>query len=541
MKKIYMLSTAFMFLLVIQYTRGQGLENFNNYVGSSGTYSNGSFTGQDGSTWNYWQCRSDRAINAPTPCLGKARNPTAKIISGTLHNGCGTLSFDYKQGFSTAVNLNVYVNGFLMGNVTSPGGTSDTSVIHNSGPFAVNVVGDFTIVFKQADSTASGQVSVDNVTWTGNSTVTPEPTNYPSNLANSLCGYSLTLNWSDATGGQLPMAYLVKASNQNNITLPVDGTPVPDDMNLADGSGALNILQGIQTCTFTNIPLNNHYYFKIFPYTNTGTAIDYKTDGTPPSTDVYVATITTLNTVNFNDHTFGQWTAHNILGDSVWGIDAIHGVGGTPCAKISGYNGTTNVDNEDWLISPALNFDSNVVKLTFMSAKNYIGPDLEVKISTNYDGTGNPNTFTWTDLTPNLSPGSWVWTSSGCIDLTSFVGSSVHVAFKFTSTTAGSATWELDDILITKETMTGINQLTINPDDMKIFPNPSTGVSNVSFNRPGPKEITITSLIGNQEYRTVTSGNDEQIRLNNLSKGIYFIQVKFLDSSRTITKKLIIQ
>jgi len=39
-------------------------------------------------------------------------------------------------------------------------------------------------------------------------------------------GFSIALNWTDATGAQLPAGYLIKASTANNITAPVDGTPV---------------------------------------------------------------------------------------------------------------------------------------------------------------------------------------------------------------------------------------------------------------------------------------------------------------------------
>ncbi|HSN50028.1 MAG TPA: hypothetical protein VLR52_02270, partial [Bacteroidales bacterium] len=280
MKKIIYLSLFLSLFIFTQATVGQGLENFNNYVGSSGTYTSGTFLGQDGSTWSYTQCRSDRAIVAPSPCLGKARNPMANVVSGLISGGCGTLSFDYKQGFSSAVNLDVFVNGLKVANVTSPGGNADTANVHNSGPIAVNVAGSFTLKFTQADSTASGQVTVDNVTWTANGTILPEPTNYPTSFVATPSNFKITLSWVDATGAQPPTAYLVKASSADNITAPVDGTPVTDDPNLLDGSAAMNILQGVHTCSFSGLLSNTPYYFKIYSYTNSGTLIDYKTDGT---------------------------------------------------------------------------------------------------------------------------------------------------------------------------------------------------------------------------------------------------------------------
>ena len=104
-------------------------------------------------------------IISPSPCLGKARDTIARVFSGTIYNGCGTLSFDYKQAYTTAVNLDVYVNNIKVCNVISPGGSGDTSNVHNSGPVSVNLSGDFSFEFIQADSTGSGQVTIDNLEW----------------------------------------------------------------------------------------------------------------------------------------------------------------------------------------------------------------------------------------------------------------------------------------------------------------------------------------------------------------------------------------
>ncbi len=105
----------------------------------------------------------------------------ARVCSGTILNGCGSFSFDYKQAFSTAVNLDVYVNNVRFCNVTSPGGSNDTANVHNSGSIPVNIPGNFVIEFVQADSTNSGQVTIDNVEWTCD-TALPEPSNYPTDL-----------------------------------------------------------------------------------------------------------------------------------------------------------------------------------------------------------------------------------------------------------------------------------------------------------------------------------------------------------------------
>ncbi|MCX6287422.1 MAG: hypothetical protein NTY96_09935 [Bacteroidetes bacterium] len=153
-------------LLSFHLVYGQGSETFQNFPVLSGSYTNGSFPGMDGSEWTYLQCRGDKAIELPTPCLGKKRNPLSKIVSGVIHNGCRTIIFSYRQAFSTPVDLDLMINGELVKNVVSAGGNSDTGIIYSSDSIIVNIQGDLTIEFRQADSLNSGQVCIDNIFWT---------------------------------------------------------------------------------------------------------------------------------------------------------------------------------------------------------------------------------------------------------------------------------------------------------------------------------------------------------------------------------------
>jgi len=513
----------------------QGTENFANYPETGNSYQNGTFTGQDGSVWTYWQCRGDVVINPPTPCLGKDRTPTSEVISGVLQNGCGTLSFDYMQGFSTNVELDVFVNGLLVATVTS---SNQQGTVLNSGPIVVDTPGDFTLDFKQ-HNTSSGQVAIDNITWTefGGSPL-PEPTNYPTEFAAETFPFSITLTWTDAVGAQLPTAYLIKASDQDNITLPADGTPVANDPDLSDGTGAMNILYGVESYTFYDLPSNQAYYFKIFPYTNTGPNIDYKTDETPPFVTATTPNIVILNYENFNDSSLGTWTAHSIIGAQYWLIDTIHGVSGSPCAKMNGYSGGP-VENEDWIISPAMNFDLYVnEQLTFYTACNYDGPDLEVKISNEYDGIGDPNDYEWEDLSGTLSPGGWSWTPSGTVDISSIVGNSVYVGMRYTSTSSAAKTWEVDEILITGEVMIGMEDTHGKTSGFRFFPNPAKEKVTLSFDDPGEKTISIVSLLGAEVFQENISGTSCTLSSAGLTPGIYFIRVTGANGETSVQKLL---
>ena len=136
------------------------------------------------------------------------------------------------------------------------------------------------------------------------------------------------------------------------------------------------------------------------------------------------------------------WTFVTVEGGNAWTIATYSG---NHYAYANGYNGGVN---EQWCISPA--FDLTVysnASLSFRSAKNYTGPDVQLYFSNNYDGT-NPATATWTELTFTMSTGSYAWTESGSIDLASFTGSSCYVGFKYTSTETAAAAWEIDDITL---------------------------------------------------------------------------------------------
>ncbi|MDD4602223.1 MAG: choice-of-anchor J domain-containing protein [Bacteroidales bacterium] len=526
------------FLMFSAVSFGQGNETFANYPETGNAYHDGTFLGLDGSTWTYTQCRGDSVIVAPSPTFGKKRPITSKIISGTIHNGCGTISFDFKQPFSTAANLNLFVNGLLVKNVV----TTTQGVLENSGPIVVNAPGDFTLMFKQADSSNSGQVTIDNVIWTAYSGgPVPEPTNYPTSFVATPSPFSINLSWVDAVGVQLPAAYLILASDQDNIVAPVDGTPVPDDANLADGHGALNVPQGIQHATFANLPGNKQFFFKIYPYTNSGTLIDYKNDGTAPSANATTPNTTVINSQNFNNYSLSPWVPYNVIGAQVWTIDSIHGLDGGPCAKASGYSGGSN-ENEDWLISPAMNFNLYYNELmTFQSAYKYAGPALEAFISNDYDGSTDPNDFIWIPLTATWSSGNWVWTSSGNVNLSGVSGPQVYVAFKYLSSTTESATWELDDIVITGDLLDGVNENSAQNATFTVYPNPSSIQCTVGFASSETREIKLLSVIGSVVFETITNQQNYKLNLQHFSKGIYFIQVHNVNGNTTQVKKLIVQ
>ena len=137
------------------------------------------------------------------------------------------------------------------------------------------------------------------------------------------------------------------------------------------------------------------------------------------------------------------WTEVLEYGDSLWRIASYQG---NHYAYANGYNHPATAD---WLISPAFDLDSySDVVLTFLTAKNYTGPDIDVLFSNEYDGGEEPWLFEWDTLSCDLSSGSWNWTPSGDISLDDYEGSNCHIAFKYYCTDDEAAGWEVDDILL---------------------------------------------------------------------------------------------
>ncbi|MEZ5198725.1 MAG: choice-of-anchor J domain-containing protein [Bacteroidales bacterium] len=156
----------------------------------------------------------------------------------------------------------------------------------------------------------------------------------------------------------------------------------------------------------------------------------------------------TIFTENF-DAGWGNFEAVSMLGSQVWERDNTSGPDGSACAEISGYE-LGYFSNDDWLISPSIDLSSySSASLLFESARNYDGAPIVVKISTDY--SGNPNSATWTTLSVSLSQSGFNWVSSGNVNLSSFAGQAVFIAFQYTSTTQLAATWRVDNIEIKAE------------------------------------------------------------------------------------------
>jgi hypothetical protein len=359
----------------------------------------------------------------------------------------------------------------------------------------------------------------------GQPVIEPEPSNYPTNFAASANMLDITLTWIDATGSQLPSKYLVVGST-NTITVPVDGTPV------ADANLIANVAYGIQTVTFSNLNANTTYNFAIFPYTNSGDNIDYKTSGSYPTVSVTTADVYVLLNESF-ENGLGVFTAYDVYGDQGWQQGSYNG---KTYAFINGYaNGASNA-NEDWLISPAMNGEYAVINLQFISAMKFEGNALKLMISTDYDGVSEPSDFSWDDMTDmfDWSTGNYEWVESGSMNIESYAGLNFYIAFVYTSTAEASSAWEISDVkVLATEPLAVADKLT---SEIQVFPNPAN--SNIRFNMNQDAQVCIFDMCGRMVREENLTSGDNGLNISTLENGVYFVSLKFADGHKAVSKFL---
>ena len=77
-------------------------------------------------------------------------------------------------------------------------------------------------------------------------------------------------------------------------------------------------------------------------------------------------------------------------------------------------------------------------------------------VSTDYTGLATPWTSTWTELSfikpPVSASGYSAFTSSGKVDLSTYIGSTIYLAWIYTGGAPSlTTTWEIDNILVAEE------------------------------------------------------------------------------------------
>jgi hypothetical protein len=156
-----------------------------------------------------------------------------------------------------------------------------------------------------------------------------------------------------------------------------------------------------------------------------------------------------------NDILSGDWSVAQVTGADTWEIGSFS----SNVLVISNYDGTNNNACESWFISPSLDLSNSNggASMSFDNDVNYSGDQLQLLVSSDFSGTGNPNNANWIDLTGIVTwdpdTGGWGFSSTGEIDFLSLIPNgtnldNIHIAFKYIATNFDGSTWELDNISI---------------------------------------------------------------------------------------------
>jgi hypothetical protein len=145
----------------------------------------------------------------------------------------------------------------------------------------------------------------------------------------------------------------------------------------------------------------------------------------------------------------GTFTDHNIIGEQRWSRVTYDG----GAASINGFVSGSSKANENWLISPAIPLAGKTnPKMEIREAINYLTSlnDVKVLISTNYNGANPTSSGDWVHITAfTRPPGSnWTFVDSGPIDLSQFNNQTIHIAFRYTSSTSAASAWQISRVKV---------------------------------------------------------------------------------------------
>lgn len=406
MKKIYFLLLT---ILMSSVSFAQGTETFDNFAETGSSYANGTFTGNDGSTWTYVQSRGDQSITGKSLMLGRNRTPQAELTSGVITGGIGTISFNYQRAFSTAVNLNILVNDVVVGNVTS----SDANV-YNSGSITVNEPNNAVIKFISVNN-SDGQVTIDDITWTGFSTAC----GVALNAATYTCNTNTGGDNNDSVTIEIP--YTGSDAAITSVTTTSTGTIGGD--NPATVANGIITITGLSEGDAWDVALVGGDCGAI----STSGTVDAALCDPVPTTCFDISNgAETFEIVTVVPNTAGdQWE----LNAGTYSLNAYCGSG---CAEAI----------EAWMVFGPLDMTGVTdLALAFDATEAFGVTDLNIKYTSNY--TGCPSSTTWTTAQTITDAGTY------SIDLSAATGTDVFVSIEYNDDGAdGYSGWDLSNVAL---------------------------------------------------------------------------------------------
>lgn len=201
---------------------------------------------------------------------------------------------------------------------------------------------------------------------------------------------------------------------------------------------------------------------------------------------------------------------------------------------MNGGGASSSTLNEDWLITPKINpVGQTNVNLAFKAKYNFAGPNIEVKYSTDYTGTGNPNAATWANYPitfTNADSNIWVTKTAPVSN-----AAQLFIAFKYTSTAATPSNgrqWTVDSVVV-KSSTSGVGTINSNANTLPVQVLGTATNNHVMIGFDLEKEAalnaTIVDLAGRIVYTTsfrAAKGNNKiTLAPQSLQSGMYIIRI----------------
>jgi hypothetical protein len=242
---------------------------------------------------------------------------------------------------------------------------------------------------------------------------------------------------------------LIVYSTEDVFGTPVDSTTYTSGDTLAGGGTVAGIFSS-SPAAISGLAPGTTYFF-----------VGYSINGSGQYSEATASASATTATFALQISSFSNWTAVDVLGEDTWEING----NSASASGFDQFDGGTNPE-EDWLISPVFDLDSSGDEtFEFDYRSQFVDPaavGLELFYTNAY--TGDPATTSWTpfttinsdfDTNKSLDNDS-TSTIGAAIDLTSISGTTVRLAFKYTTggVEVDARTWELTNPLISGNSLT---------------------------------------------------------------------------------------
>lgn len=397
----------------------------------------------------------DPATNVATLPSNPILHGAAGDVDGLAFYNGATFTIDNTAN-SSAVGL-VFMDGY-----SNTGTTGVMAVCATYGNGRVVAVGDSSVPedetahdgsstypgwyqpYSAGDATGDDGVFMTNATiWLGESSTSPSLSSSPG----SLSGFT----YATGNGPSTSQSFSVSGSNldgsQVTVTAPADYEISSDNSTF---TSSISVSYTAPTLTSTAVyvrlkaGLSNGSYNESITVSDNGSATDINI-----SLNGEVSSDVTILNEDFSTCPPSGWTIYSVTSSKDWTCSS-------QTMSANGYNG--DVASDDWLISPAMDFSAySSIILNFDTWTQYADdgisdPEVRMKYSLDYPGSGNPESYTWTELSYNFpAENSQTWMSSGDVDLSAISGTDVYIAFQYTSSgtgTGSSALWKVDNISV---------------------------------------------------------------------------------------------